>query len=61
MGGGEALSSREAYGRGSQVVLKGQYDLKCSLEQSLGSGRRIKKVKAENVLILLCKNLSLGA
>lgn len=26
-----------AYGRIKQVVLKGQYDLKCNLEQSLGS------------------------
>lgn len=39
-------------------MLKGQCDLKCSLEQSLGSRRRSKKVKSEDVLILLRKNLS---
>lgn len=39
-------------------MLKGQCDLKCSLEQSLGSQRRSKKVKSEDVLILLRKNLS---
>lgn len=34
-----------AYGKIKQVVLKGQYDLKCNLEQSLGSRGESKSQK----------------
>ena len=48
------MLSDGAYGRISQVVLRGEYDLKCNLEESVESCRRIKKVKSENVLFSFC-------